>query len=458
VPPVSTSTIRKGEGAPRAALPSLVIFVAALVAGSGVGAGASPGAAPFAFAATSTGVIAGVVLDQEDRRPLPNARVGIYRVDPALSEWAQVTGALTDELGRFRFEVAPGAYRVILSYQSYVPTVKDDVLVAVDSAVELSVTLVPKPLTVKGIEVQGEQVKSSEASTLTERKKAVAVSDVVSAQQMAKSTDSNAGEALQRVTGLSLVDGKYVFVRGLGERYTNVQMNGATLGTPEPNKRVIPLDLFPSGAFDQIAVQKTYTPDQDGEFAGGAIQLQTKNFREGNQFTQSAGTGCAATNGLQAIGYKGGRLDWLGFDDGARAYPALFQKMAGTRRVVTKGLFGGDGFSREEVQELGRSFNKTWSPARRAERPNFNYSGTLGRAFALRGLPISALGWLSLSNGFSLQHRQTNDLRGTSEALYYSYRYDVREASESVTGAAFAGFALKPAKDQKVTITSQYYR
>ncbi len=442
---------RLGVGARGASLPRFIWIIAALML-----AGAAP--SRVSAQAASTGVIAGVVLDREDRQPLPNARVGIYRIDAVNAEWTMVAGMLTDADGSFRFTVAPGTYRAILSYQSYAPTVKDDIVVAAGQTAEVSATLVPKPLSVKGVEVKGEQAKATEAATLTERKKAVAVSDILSAQQIAKSSDSNAGEALQRVTGLSLVEGKYVFVRGLGERYTNVQMNGATLGTPEPNKRVIPLDLFPSGAFDQISVQKTYTPDQDGEFAGGAIQLQTKNFKEGNQFTQSAGTGYSASNGMRAIGYKGGSLDFLGFDDGTRSLPGTFQKLAGNRRIATKGLFGGDGFSREEVQAIGRSFNKTWSPREESDRPNYSYSATVGRSLSVRGLPVSLLGWASLANGYSLQRRQTNDLRGTPEALYYSYRYDVHEGTESVMGAAFTGVSVRPGKDQKLSVTSQYYR
>lgn len=448
---MSVRFVRSGEGALRAFLPRVTLMFVALM----LTAAAPP---RVQAQAASTGVIAGVVLDQEDRQPLPNARVGIYQIDAANTEWTMVVGSLTDANGGFRFEVKPGTYRAILSYQSYVPTVKDDIVVTVGGTAEVSVTLVPKPLSMKGVEVKGEQAKATEASTLTERKKAVAVSDILSAQQIAKSSDSNAGEALQRVTGLSLVEGKYVFVRGLGERYTNVQMNGATLGTPEPNKRVIPLDLFPSGAFDQISVQKTYTPDQDGEFAGGAIQLETKSFKEGNQFTQSAGTGYSASNGMRALGYSGGSLDFIGFDDGTRSLPGTFQNLAGNKRVTTNGLFGGDGFTREEVQAMGRSFNRTWSPREESDRPNYSYSATLGRTLSVRGLPVSILGWASLANAYSIQRRQTNDLRGTPEALYYSYRYDVREGRKNVMGAAFTGISVRPGADHKISATSQYYR
>ena len=401
----------------------------------------------------------GQVLDQEDRLPLPNARVGIYRPDAAGSEWVMVAGELTGPDGTFRFDLPPGTYRLIFSYQSYTPTVKDDVVVAAGERAEITATLIPRPLQIDGVEVKGEVLKSSEAATLQDRKKASFVSDAISAEQISKSTDSNAAEALQRVTGLSVVDGKYVFVRGLGERYSSTQVNGTSVGTPEPNKRVVPLDIFPAGTLDAISVQKTYTPDQDGEFAGGVIQLRTRDFSGVRRFSQSFSAGYSANQiDRNPIGYAGGRLDVLGFDDGARDYPEAFRKVAGDRRIAAKGLFGGDGFSAMELQELGRSFNKTWSPRRQSARPNYSYAATLGQSLTLRGMPIGVLASLSFSNGVTTQRRENNAYAGTSTRLDSLYLYDVDETTEHVLWGALAGISLQPALGQTFRIRSLYIR
>ena len=95
---------------------------------------------------------------------------------------------------------------------------------------------------------------------------------------MRRAPDKNAGEVLRRVTGLSVTDGKYVFVRGLGERYSSTEVDGVRIASPEQNKRVVPMDLFPAALLDNIVVQKTYTADRSGEFGGGDVQVSTKDF------------------------------------------------------------------------------------------------------------------------------------------------------------------------------------
>jgi len=205
--------------------------------------------------APTTAVIQGTVLDQEDRQPLPNARVGIYRIDNA--DWTSVAGSLSGADGTYRFTVPPGTYRLIFSYQTYTTNVMDGIVVAAGETREVLGTLTPKPLQLQGVEIKGTEARGSEATSLSKQKKAAFVSDAITSEQITKSTDSNAAEALQRVTGLSVVEGKYVYVRGLGERYSSTQVNGSTVGTPEPNKRVVPLDVFPSGALDNVVVQKS---------------------------------------------------------------------------------------------------------------------------------------------------------------------------------------------------------
>ena len=374
-----------------------------------------------------------------------------------------VAGGLTDGEGRFHYVVAPGTYRVIFNYQSYSVTVRDDVVLNPGATVELSATLTPKPLQMKGIEVKGLRASGSEEGNLVEQKKADYVSDAVSSEQMSRSTESNAAEALQRVTGLSVVGGRYVYVRGLGERYSSTQVNGASVGTPEPNKRVVPLDLFPTAALDEIVVQKSYTPDQEGEFAGGVIQIHTRATGLGAdaapKFTQSIATGYSiVAEGLTRLDYSGGKFDGLGFDDGTRGYPDLFQQMAADKRVAQKGLFGGEGFTAEEVQELGRSFNKTYSPVGAGGRLNYSYAGTYSRGLNLLGMDAGFLGSLSLSNSSATQSRDNNAYSGTSTNLTPLYLYKVNESAMKFLGGALMNFSVSPAADQTFSLRTLYTR
>ena len=412
-----------------------------------------------ATATPSSGEIAGVVNDQEDHRPLPNARLGVYHVTPGDSAWTLVHGALAGEDGTFRFQVPPGTYRFIASYQSYTPVVRDDIHVEAGGRVELTLALTPRPIQVQGVDVKGAEARNSEATSLAKQKRAEYVSDAITAEQISKSTDSNAAEALQRVTGLSVVQGRYVYVRGLGERYSSTQVNGASVGTPEPNKRVVPLDVFPSGALDNIVVQKSYTPDQEGEFAGGVINLNTRDFVEGRSFTQTISTGYAAKAvSRKFMSYDGGSLDFLGFDDGTRDTPNLIRTLAGDKRIVGTGAFGGDGFTREQIQAMGRSFNRVWSPEGRNGRPNYSYAASFARGFRLFGREVGFLGAFSLSNSFNTVTRDHNAYAGTSTSLTPLYLYRVEESSSRVLGGGLTNLSFRPWQGQAIRLRSLYTR
>lgn len=442
-----TRSIAAREGLLRGSL-LLLLIVLALV----------PRPRSAAAQAASTGVLAGVVLDQEDRQPLPNARVALYRMSPGDSVWTMVKEGLTDAKGAFRYTVPAGIYRLILYAQSYTVNVRDDVVIAPGATVDVSATLTPRPLEIKGIEVKGEQKHDTETSALTKRKRAETVTDVISAEQISKSTDANAAEALQRVTGLSLVGGRYVYVRGMGERYSSTQVNGSSLGTPEPNKRVVPLDLFPSGTLDEIVVQKTYSPDQEGEFAGGVIQLHTRDAVEGKRLAQSLSTGYSSpTLGGKRLTYSGGSLDFLGYDDGARDLPDAFLKVAGSSRLVPGGVFGG-GLTPAQIQAAGRSFNKTWSPERTDSRPNYGYSGTYSQAVRVFGKPLSFVGSLSLSNNIANRDRDNNAYAGTSTRLTPLYLYKVEETTRNTLGGALANWNLRLANGHSIGLRTLYTR
>ncbi len=405
------------------------------------------------------GIIQGVVLDHEDRLPLPNARVGIYRIMPADSEWTMVEGALSGADGSFRFKVPAATYRAIFSSQSYTAIVRDDLTIASGATIDLSVTLTPKPIQIQGVDVKGEEMKGSEATALVKQQNADFVTDAITSEQISKSTDSNAAEALQRVTGLSVVSGKYVYVRGLGERYSSTVVNGASVGTPEPNKKVVPLDVFPSGALENIVVQKTYTPDQEGEFAGGVIDLNTRDVVEGRSFSQSLSIGYSANVAEQKfITYQGGKLDFLGFDDGTRDYPDLFKSMAGDRPVVGRGVFGGDGFSAQEIEDLGESFNRTWSPEKNNGSPNYSYSASFGSGYRILGKQGGFLGAVSLSNTFASQTRENNAYAGTSTRLTPLYEYEVAESNAKVLGGAMANLSLRVAEPHSIRLRGLYTR
>ena len=132
-------------------------------------------------------------------------------------------------------------------------------------------------------------------------------------------------QAIKRVSGASVVGGKYVYVRGLGERYSAVRLNGAALPSADPDRRAVNMDLFPASMLDQIVTTKSFTPDRPGDFTGGSIDIGTKSFPD--RLTMSASTTLSyntqATWNDHFLTYPGGGVGWLGSDDGTRELPAL---------------------------------------------------------------------------------------------------------------------------------------
>ncbi len=168
----------------------------------------------------------------------------------------------------------------------------------------------------------GSRLKGTATAVIEERKNQAFVADILGAEQISRTGDSDAASALRRVTGLTLVDGKFIYVRGLGERYSSTQLNGAAVPSPDPTRNVIPLDLFPSDIIESLSVQKSYSPSMPASFGGGNVDIRLKTIPEYFVFNMSASLGYNTENSGDALAYEGGGNDWLGRDDDTRAVPA----------------------------------------------------------------------------------------------------------------------------------------
>ena len=179
-----------------------------------------------------------------------------------------------------------------------------------------------------------------------------AVISVVTRQDLQRGGDDNAAQALTRVSGLSVADGKYVFVRGLNERYSSAQLNGSPLPSPEPLKRVVPLDLFPANVLQGADVQKTYSARYPGEFGGGVINLQPLTVPEAPFLTVSvSGGGNSETTSLPGLTHYGSDTDFFGYDDGTRKVTGALAEAMASRRRIDSGQFSDD-----QLKAIARSF------------------------------------------------------------------------------------------------------
>ncbi len=179
------------------------------------------------------------------------------------------------------------------------------------------------------------------------------VANVLVPEDLVRQGDDTAAQALTRLSGLSVINSRFVYVRGLGERYSSALLNGSPLPSPEPLQRVVPLDLFPSNILAGALVQKTYSPQYPGEFGGGVINLETVSVPNERFISMAVSGGYnTETSFREGITYKGSDTDWTTFDDKVRDTPhALTAAMASGRGRITEGNFS-DG----ELQAIGRDF------------------------------------------------------------------------------------------------------
>jgi TonB-dependent receptor len=222
------------------------------------------------------------------------------------------------------------------------------------------------------------QTSSAEAQ-LIERKQASVITDNIGSQEMKNNGDSDAAAAMSRVTGLSLVDNQYVFVRGLGERYSNTTLSGSVLPTTEPDKKVVPLDLFPTGLIDSVQVNKSYSPDKSAEFAGGLVQIVPMKLP--NQpvvdFSYGVSYYSTATGKSIPLSPLGSRDVW-GYDNGARALPSGMPN----DKIVRQGIYTPDvGYTANEITGFGQQLENVWVPQTKDGSPGQNWSATVGNRF-----------------------------------------------------------------------------
>ena len=177
------------------------------------------------------------------------------------------------------------------------------------------------------------------------------VAAFLTAEDLERTGDSSAAAALTRVTGLTIVEGRFIYVRGLGERYSSALLNGSPLPSPEPLQRVVPLDLFPASILESVTVQKSYSADFPGEFGGGVIDLRTIDAPRDPFFSFSASIGGnTETTNEESLIYYGSRTDFTGFDDGTRDVPGPIALAFSSGRQINRA-----NFSTDELQAMGQS-------------------------------------------------------------------------------------------------------
>lgn len=387
---------------------------------------------PAHLAAQQAGIIAGKIVDASTGDPIIRATIQVVGTK---------LGAFSNTSGTYQVKNVPtGTYSLRVSSIGYTPKILEGVRVESGRAITQDVVLAWQTVVGKEVTVTAQADRESENAVLTERKRSSQVSDGISADQIARAPASDAGDAMKRVTGVSVVGGKYVVVRGLTERYSATQLNGINLPSPEPEKKVVPFDLFPTNTVSQMVTVKTFTPDNPGDFAGGLVKITTKDFPESLLLSFSAGTGVnTETRGVNGIGYPGGSTDFLGIDDGTRALPSNLP-------------YGRLRTSQEQAALLSRFNNNTWLPTTSTLPINQNYSASIGNRYDI-GVPIGFLLSASYAGSTSYHEaRESSPLLAIENGAHdLRYDYDTRDADRSVLWGGLLNVSSQLSPENKIS-------
>jgi len=260
--------------------------------------------APIVFA-QNAGQIAGKVTDAANGEALIGANVII--------EGTQL-GAAVDLDGNYLIRNVPtGTYNVRFSFLGYAAKIVNNVVVEAGKTAKLDVVLKEEAIVGEAVVVEATAITNSENAILQQQRKAATIGDAIAAEQIKRAPDATTGEALRRVAGVSIVDNKFVYVRGTSERYNNTLLNGAQLSSTEPDKKAYAFDTLPSNLLENMIISKSFTPDLPGNFSGGLVQINTIEFPEKLTIRLSA-TGAyntASTTGNFRT-YEGSKWDAFG--------------------------------------------------------------------------------------------------------------------------------------------------
>jgi len=355
---------------------------------------------------SQTGVIKGNITDANTKELLIGATVVLQ---------GTTNGAISDFDGNFKIEkVNPGSYNIVISYISY-----DNQIIRVEVADKretiVNIEMKSATLDIGEVRIVSKRRDNTEISLISTLKSGSLIVSGISAQQISKTQDKDAAEVIRRVPGITITDGRFVVVRGLIERYNSVMLNGATAPSFEADKRAFSFDAIPSGMINNILIYKSPAPELPADFAGAAINVETKSNADENSLTIAYNAKYVAhttfNNEFQT--YNGGKTDWLGFDDGSRAIPKGVPDADGLKELYKWKSIDDYMQKTTELVKVSKLFSNNWETKSKAPLPDQNIAITLQRRFVL--------GKVSLGNISSFSYNYTNDYLNVNRLQYQYY-------------------------------------
>ena len=345
-----------------------------------------------------SGSLSGQVKDGKTGETLPGANIWIEQIKQ---------GTITDFNGMFLLEqLKPGTYQIRVSFISYDPVILTDIQIEPGRDTRINISLQEATTSIGEVTVVAVRRSDTEVAVLSAVKNSPLVANGISSKQISQSQDKDASEAIRRIPGVTIIDNRFVVVRGLNQRYNNVWLNNASTPGSESDSKAFSFDIIPTSMIDNLMIYKSASPELPADFSGGFISIHTKNMPEKNQYTvsfQGLYNPQATFHTFQS--YEGGRLDWLGVDDGTRRLPSYFpenlQSTTGNDQI-----------------ELSKRLNSNWLPIESTTLPDMKIGFTMAHRFTLGKTSLGEITAINYSRSRNLQ------VAGNRSFAVYDYRLD----------------------------------
>ena len=343
----------------------------------------------------------------------------------------------TDIEGRYSFTIDVAKnYTLVLTYVGYKnKTVQDIKATTANEDLVVDVVLEEANSKLADVTVSANRASNKGATDnalISFQKNTNTVASVISAETIKRSPDRNTAEILKRTTGASIQEGKYIIVRGLADRYNQAMLNGILLTSTEPDRKTFSFDLFPSQIIDNIIINKAFVPELPGEWAGGLIQVNTKDVPTKNFFNIQLGTSAnSLITGKDFFKDKGGKTDWYGIDDGTRSLPTGY---------TTKSNF--DTSSIGAKTALGKTMSTNWAPIQTTAKPNINMQMNGGFAGTLWGKKIGGMIGISYANAYRFQDNVNNQNGITDDKFVPITELKDSKYFQDINMGAIAGLSI----------------
>lgn len=259
----------------------------------------------------------GKVLDKETNEELVGASIYLLQTN---------NGTITDFDGNYNLVNVPSGKQLIVC--QYISYQADTIQINLQKDTECNFELIEETITLGSVDLVSKVDRREESYVVNVQKKSAGLINTLSKKQMSITGSSNAADAVKNVSGVNVQGGKYVYVRGLSDRYSLAVLNGVSLPSLDPNKNSVQMDLIPANVIDNILVYKTFTPDLPANFTGGLVNVATSDFPDSLEVQFNYSTGYSNLSNLNDnfIGQVRSSSDWLGFDDGLRSIPSFIQE------------------------------------------------------------------------------------------------------------------------------------